>query len=171
MNGSVDDSNENSHIDEAGDKWVAKTDRHMQLINASIYEKESETRKKAIELSKAIKLQKREQIEKAKLARYMQHTSGTHGHPGYPQTVVGDGATAQRQLTIDGIRYLMTNNGGKLVKLSGETQSRLQSPVPRLTRTDDKNAPTPKKVVVAGITFVRSKGGNLWRLGHIKMKK
>jgi hypothetical protein len=155
---------------ETGDKWIAKRDRHMQLINASVYEKEAETRKKAIELSRAIKLKKREQFEKAKLARYMQHAPSTHGHPGYPQTPAG-ATTAQRQLTIDGIRYLMTNNGGKLVKLSGEIFSRHLRTFPYLTRAEDKNAPTPKKVTVAGVTFIRSKGGNLWRVGHIKMKK
>jgi hypothetical protein len=100
----------------------------------------------------------------------MQHAPSTHGHPGYPQTPAG-ATTAQRQLTIDGIRYLMTNNGGKLVKLSGEIFSRHLRTFPYLTRAEDKNAPTPKKVTVAGVTFIRSKGGNLWRVGHIKMKK
>lgn len=30
---------------------------------------------------------------------------------------------------------------------------------------------TPRKVVVGGVTFIRSKSGNLWRSGLVKVKR
>lgn len=157
--------------------WVSKTDRHLQLINTSVYEKNSQHRVKAIEETRQQKLKHRDERERARLNRHLQRV-GNH--------VITSGNVTSRpsdipgvyEIDIQGIRFRVTKNGSKLVRLSGEE---IQIPVtsskvgqyqagPGLHNPGDINGAktTPKTALVGGVRFYRSKNGNMYRAGIIK---
>ncbi|OKL58404.1 hypothetical protein UA08_06094 [Talaromyces atroroseus] len=135
--------------------WVAKRDRHMQLINSSIYDKEAQARTRAIAETEKTKREKRAQAEEAKVMRYAQgvRSAPTSHIPGR------DAVTNQPssyQIYIHDAPFQVVRGGSKLIRQSN----------------NPKNAnATPKKVVVGGVTFVRSKKGNLHRLGAVVAKR
>ncbi|RAL66235.1 hypothetical protein DID88_005906 [Monilinia fructigena] len=61
--------------------------------------------------------------------------------------------TSNYEVTINGIRFMVTKNGSKLVKAPGDLTS--------------ANA-TPKTALIGGVKFYRSKNGNMYREGIIK---
>ncbi|KAK9548462.1 hypothetical protein V6Z77_008368 [Aspergillus fumigatus] len=137
--------------------WVAKRDRHMQLINSAIYDKEAQARAKAMEQTRKAKAEKKARIEQAKVLRYAQG----FGRPHLATTAASQvSATTQThgeyQVYLNDIPFKIAKGGSKLVRVS-----------------DDPNTAniTPKKVTVAGVTFVRSKNGNLHRLGAVTSKR
>ncbi|KAF3259605.1 hypothetical protein TWF192_010464 [Orbilia oligospora] len=136
--------------------WVAKRDRHMQLINSSVYDQHLQTRAKAIEQTRQDKLKKREESEKAKLRSFLQGSQqyGIVNTVGRIKSKPTNVATYQHEIVINGARYKITVDGSKLVKVS-----------------DDAKKPTPKTAVVGGVTFYRSKGGNLWRAGVVRRQQ
>ncbi|KAK6342917.1 hypothetical protein TWF718_008295 [Orbilia javanica] len=136
--------------------WVAKRDRHMQLINSSVYDQHLQTRAKAIEQTRQDKLKKKEESEKAKLRSFLQGSKqyGIVNTVGRVKSKPTNVATYQHEIVINGARYKITVDGSKLVKVS-----------------DDAKKPTPKTAVVGGVTFYRSKGGNLWRAGVVRKKQ
>jgi hypothetical protein len=85
-------------------QWVAKRDRHMQLINSSVYEQHVQSRTTAANEALREGLKRKEAREKVKLNRVLQDS---HGHP-------------SREITLGGERYAIAAGGNKLVKLSGE---------------------------------------------------
>jgi hypothetical protein len=125
----------------------------MQLINSAIYDKEAQARAKAIEQTRKAKAEKKTRIEQAKVLRYAQG----FGRPSVASQV---SATTQPhgeyQVYLNDIPFRIAKGGSKLVRVS-----------------DDPNTAniTPKKVTVAGVTFVRSKNGNLHRLGAVTSKR
>ncbi|CEJ57756.1 hypothetical protein PMG11_06437 [Penicillium brasilianum] len=130
--------------------WVAKRDRHMQLINSAVYDKEKQARAKAMEETRKFKEQRRTEREQTKVLRYAQ--------------AVGTGATvstiaqptAAHQILVNDIPFKISHGGSKLVRVAND---------PNTAKI------TPKRVNVAGVTFVRSKNGNLHRLGAVASKK
>jgi len=52
--------------------WVCKNDRHRQLINPAIYDKQSQQRVKAMEETRKLKLRQRDEKERAKLRQHLQ---------------------------------------------------------------------------------------------------
>lgn len=158
--------------------WVAKRDRHMQLINSAVYDKESQTRAKAMEESRKAKAQKKAQIEQAKVLSYAKGV----GRQYPPATAVGPQAagtaqpssTAGYQMFFNDIPFRIARGGSKLIRVSSATPS-IAALTPRtgLPEVDDPNTAnnTPKRVTVAGVTFVRSKNGNLHRLGAVTSKR
>lgn len=153
--------------------WVAKRDRHMQLINSSIYDKEAQARTKAIAETEKAKREKRTKAEEAKVMRYAQgvrNTDFSHG-PGI------DSVTTQPssyQIFIHDAPFQVTQGGSKLIRQSS-TQfipHSISGKLDLYVLDDPKHAnTTPKKVVVGGVTFVRSKKGNLHRLGAVMAKR
>lgn len=148
--------------------WVAKRDRHMQLINSAVYDKEKQARAKAMEETRKLKAQRRAEREQGKVLRYAQ--------------AAGAGATvstaaqpaAGHQILVNDIPFKIAHGGSKLVRLSSMRALRdLRVPGTGLPVVDDPNTAntTPKRVNVAGVTFVRSKNGNLHRLGAVASKK
>ncbi|KAL5357280.1 hypothetical protein BJX96DRAFT_144193 [Aspergillus floccosus] len=127
--------------------WVAKRDRHMQLINSAIYDKEAQARAKAMEESRKAKALKRTQIEQDKVLRYAQGV----GHQYRPSATVEP--SADYQVFLNDIPFRVSREGSKLIRVSGDPNN------------------TPKRVTVAGVTFVRSKNGNLHRLGAVTSKR
>ncbi|RFU77917.1 ccch zinc finger [Trichoderma arundinaceum] len=123
--------------------WVSKSGRHRQLINANIYEKDSQNRAKAIEETRQRKLKEKRHREKKRFGEYLRHQAGVAGFPG---TSTSANATGTNEILVNGIRFRVLDGGKKLVK----------SP-------DDQTSPamTPKMTVIAGVKFHRTKTGNL----------
>jgi hypothetical protein len=136
--------------------WVAKRDRHMQLINSSIYDKEAQARTKAIAETEKTKRETRAKAEEAKVMRYAQGVRNVHATPVAGPSGVATQPSSSYQIYIHDTPFQVVRGGSKLIRQSN----------------DPKNAnATPKKVVVGGVTFVRSKKGNLHRLGAVVAKR
>ncbi|GKZ16433.1 hypothetical protein AbraIFM66951_007117 [Aspergillus brasiliensis] len=138
-------------------EWVVKRDRHMQLINTSIYDKETQARTKAMEESRQAKAQKRAQVEQARVMSYAQGVGRVHP-TGFaaPQVSTTADPSAEYQVFVNDIPFRVSRGGGKLIRMSDNPNT--------------ANA-TPKRVTVAGVAFVRSKNGNLHRLGAVTSKR
>ncbi|GLA66533.1 hypothetical protein AtubIFM54640_009111 [Aspergillus tubingensis] len=138
-------------------EWVVKRDRHMQLINTSIYDKETQARTKAMEESRQAKAQKRAQVEQARVMSYAQGVGRVHP-TGFaaPQVSTTADPSAEYQVFVNDTPFRVSRGGGKLIRVSDNPNT--------------ANA-TPKRVTVAGVAFVRSKNGNLHRLGAVTSKR
>ncbi|KAK3355903.1 hypothetical protein B0H65DRAFT_453527 [Neurospora tetraspora] len=149
--------------DSSTSSWVAKNDRHLQLINSSIYHKGAQARTRAIEQTLRQKQQQRDDLERTKLINHL-HRAGNRSAA----------VPNQYELTVQGIRFAVTKNGSKLVKIPGASKTRSQAlAVPNTHRfTGDLNSgPTPKMAIVGGVKFYRSKNGNLYRHGIVKAQR
>jgi len=154
--------------------WVTKTDRHLQLINTSIFEKESQNRAKAMEETRKQKLRQRDEIEKSKLNKHLNRSSAVIGYG------IDSRAASQHsihEINVQGIQFRIAKDGSKLVKVPSKyslywrREFRLDySSGISLLCLGDLNAAkaTPKVVMVGGVKFYRSKNGNLFRAGIIK---
>ncbi|OGM50889.1 CCCH zinc finger protein [Aspergillus bombycis] len=152
--------------------WVAKRDRHMQLINSAIYDQEAQARAKAMEESRKAKEQKKSEIERAKVLRYAQGVGRQYPGPATPQ--VAPGPSAEYQVYLNDIPFRVSRGGSKLIRVSGAAFSAATlTKRAGLLLIDDPNTVnnTPKRVTIAGVTFVRSKNGNLHRLGAVTSKR
>ncbi|KAI9171412.1 CCCH zinc finger protein [Paramyrothecium foliicola] len=122
--------------------WVSKTDRHRQLINASVYEKESQNRTRAIEETRQRNLVDQRKREKLRFRQFLGHqavaSSASATNPGT--------STGNNEITIDGIVFKVMDGGKKLARSTSDTNSA---------------SATPKVAVVAGVKFYRTKTGNL----------
>ncbi|TEY66800.1 hypothetical protein BOTCAL_0131g00110 [Botryotinia calthae] len=139
-------ADENERSSSAG--YITKTDRHLQLINKSYFEKDSQIRVKAIEETRKQKLKQRDEREKLKLSRHLQRLSASLG-----SSMIQPTETTNYEVTVNGIRFIVTKNGSKLVKAPGD-----------LTSANT----TPKTTLIGGVKFYRSKNGNMYREGIIK---
>ena len=142
--------------------WVSKRDRHMQLINSAVYDKEVESRNKAIESTRQKRILRRDHREKQKIMKHLQASSDGTG---------SSKTTASHHLMVNGLRFQVCNGGSKLIREKGEVNS------PKVVRwlilvlylgTTDSSRPTPKTAQVGGVRFLRSKNGNLYRSGLLK---
>ncbi|KAK1758246.1 hypothetical protein QBC47DRAFT_374058 [Echria macrotheca] len=134
--------------DASTSSWVTKNDRHLQLINSSIYEKDAKARTAAIEQTRRQKRRLRDERERTKLINHLtSNSSSAMGPPGQP---------SKYEISIDGIRFIVVKNGSKLVKVQDIANMSL---------------PTPKMAMVGGVKFYRSKNGNLYRHGIIKAQR
>ncbi|KAK7754074.1 hypothetical protein SLS62_003920 [Diatrype stigma] len=133
--------------------WVAKTDRHMQLINSAVYEKEAQSRSNAIEQTHRHRQLQKDNREKAKFVNYArQHAINATAPPSVP----GSGPVPRFEITVDGIPFQVLKAGNKLVKLPGDV--------------NPPNA-TPKEAFVGGVKFHRTRNGNLVRHGIVKAQQ
>ena len=145
--------------------WVTKRDRHMQLINSSIYSKETQVRNKAIEETRRQKALRRDEREKRKIQR---HLKTLNGHPS--QNVA---TSTAHELSINGLRFQILDGGSKLARFSSEHANNDGVFPSSLQCTDavDSASMTPKQANVGGVIFLRSKNGNLYRSGIVKAKR
>lgn len=88
--------------------WIAKRDRHMQLINSAVYDKETQARTKAMEETRKLKAQRRTQREQAKVLRYAQ--GSTVSTPAQP--------SADHQILVNDVPFKIMRGGSKLVRVS-----------------------------------------------------
>ncbi|KAL8849889.1 MAG: hypothetical protein Q9221_005155 [Calogaya cf. arnoldii] len=144
-------SNSTNEAPQQAPAYVTTTGRHKQYINASVLAKVTEQRKRAIEESQQQKAQRHDQWERQRMHQYVaaldaeQHESIGQG---YPHT--SDGT---HEINIDGLSFQVLKGGSKLVRIF------------------DTLRPTPKRANVQGVTFVRSKQGNLYRSGVVRASK
>ncbi|OQE36896.1 hypothetical protein PENCOP_c011G07413 [Penicillium coprophilum] len=133
-----------------GSGWVMKHDRHMQLINPAVYDRKTQDRSKDIERTRKLREQKKTEYEQAKVLRYAQG-------PGSNAMVstTANPATGH-QILINDVAFRVANGGSKLIRISNDPSTANN---------------TPKRVKVADVCFVRSKNGNLHRLGAVATKK
>jgi hypothetical protein len=122
----------------------------MQLINSAVYDKEKQARAKAMEETRKFKEKRRAEREQTKVLRYAQ-AAGT----GATVSTIAQPAAAH-QILVNDILFRISHGGSKLVRVANDPNT--------------ANI-TPKRVNVAGVTFVRSKNGNLHRLGAVASKK
>ncbi|GME22232.1 Zinc finger CCCH-type protein [Neofusicoccum parvum] len=132
--------------------WVVKRDRHMQLINPAIYDQVAQQRAKAIEQSTEQRRQQRSMKEKAKLSKHFQAIQT--GQP--PIGTQSAAAPQSYEIEVDNIRFRVADGGSKLTRISND---------PNTARA------TPKQAKIGGVTFLRSKNGNLYRSGLIKTRQ
>ncbi|EFX04057.1 ccch zinc finger DNA-binding protein [Grosmannia clavigera kw1407] len=143
----------------ANGNWVSKTDRHMQLINSTVYEKEAPARTKAIEQTRLHNQKMKDDRERAKLQNHLRYLANSHGGSvggGSSNYNANGRAPTPYQIVVQGISFHVVKNGSKLVKAPG-----------------DPNPPssTPKTAIVGGVKFFRSKNGNLYRHGVVKAQR
>lgn len=163
-------ADENEQSSSAG--YITKTDRHLQLINKSYFEKDSQKRVKAIEETRRQKLKQRDEREKLKLSRHLQHSGASSGS----SVVQPTAGTSHYEVTVNGIRFIVAKNGSKLVKAPGENSSSIACHKVAslfascsLSSGDLSSAnATPKTALIGGVKFYRSKSGNMYREGIIK---
>jgi hypothetical protein len=120
---------------------VARNDRHRQIINKNVFEKDKESRAKAIEETRRQKIDNNRSGERARFNNFYKHRqalSGVKSDPNNPPA-------APNELTVEGIRFQVLEGGKKLARVP-----------------DTSNlAPTPKSTIIAGVKFFRTKTGNL----------
>ncbi|KAJ1333593.1 cleavage and polyadenylation specificity factor subunit 4 [Microdochium nivale] len=157
LNGQPQLSTPNRASDSSGapspaSSWVTKTDRHLQLINSSVFEKETQNRSNAIEETLRQKQINRDNREKARLANHTQRM----GRPALHASPTSSSTTSRYEIEVEGIRFVVSRGGDKLVKAQG-----------------DINPPsaTPKTTHIGGVKFYRTKNGNLVRHGVIRAKQ
>jgi hypothetical protein len=142
----------------------------MQLINTAIYSQQAESRVKAIAKTQEEKIRRRETLEKLKFNRFLQNSQGP---------------TANQELVVGGERYRVAVGGSKLVRLTGEDGNKstnywrptfhdnsnlVDAIVVRPTGNSDVMS-TPKRPVIGGVQFQRSRNGNLWRAGLVRASR
>ncbi|CCU81340.1 CCCH zinc finger protein [Blumeria hordei DH14] len=146
----ADQSHETVVPPSAGVNWVSKTDRHRQLINASIFSKAAQNRTKAMEETRKQKLKQRQEREKSRLQKYLQREDPSSIYGSSNRVIQGVG---NHEVNVQGIRFLVAKNGSKLIKIPGDIN---------LAKS------TPKVASVGPVKFYRSKNGNMYRSGIIK---
>ncbi|TAQ91542.1 hypothetical protein B7494_g171 [Chlorociboria aeruginascens] len=144
-----------SNLGGVGQGWVTKNDRHLQLINTSIFEKDRQNRVKAMEETRKLKLRQRDEREKAKFSNHLQHLGGNAVVTSRSSSR-STATTANYELNVQGIRFRVTKNGSKLIKAPDD-------PSPANS--------TPKIATIGGVRFYRSKNGNLYRSGALKYQQ
>ena len=149
----------------SGSGWVSKRDRHVQLINSNVFDKETQARSKAMAETRRQKAMGRDQKEKQKLQKYLQRND--------TRPVEATASPAKHEITVDGLQFRVLNGGSKLARIRGESQhgKGFQRTGSKQTGAYDSGSSTPKQVTVGGVAFLRSKNGNLYRSGIVKAKK
>jgi hypothetical protein len=149
------------------DGFVLKRDRHMQLINTSVYDQKTQQRQSEIEATLQEKQRLRDVKERARVINAFQPQQAVSTTYGAAPTA---GPAAVRDIQINNLRFRVAADGSKLIRMFGE-HTRVDTLAHHLTCIDDSNTDpgaTPKITKVAGVTFHRSKHGNLYRAGLVK---
>ena len=142
----------------------------MQLINPAIYDQETQARAKAMAETRKLRAQKKTEREQAKVMRHA-HAVGP-GNAGASSSVAPP--PASYQIVVQGIPFQVSQGGSKLIRIASEIHTELENrwgyDLPSIGEPFAAGT-TPKKANVGGVTFVRSKKGNLYRLGAVVSKK
>ena len=146
----------------SGNGWISKRDRHAQLINTNIFDKETQARSKAMAETRRQKAMARDRMEKQKIQSFLRSTDTRSGN-----------SAPVHELTIDGLQYHIMNGGSKLARVRGESghDVRRYGLGSRYSGPFDSGTLTPKQATVGGVAFLRSKNGNLYRSGIVEAKK
>ncbi|KAM9873672.1 hypothetical protein VD0002_g6693 [Verticillium dahliae] len=167
----------NAVISNASGSWVATTNRHnMQLINSNVFEEKTQKRTEAIEATRKQHLASQNAREASPLTSHLHQRQGPRVAAGFARANPQPNLTNAGQdhvIDIQGISFRVICNGSKLVKVAG-TSSRTSPPhlgptCSHLPGDLHSASATPKVAVVGGVQFRRSKNGNLYRQGVIKL--
>lgn len=163
------DADSGATSDASNSSWVTRNDRHLQLINSSVYKKEVPARTLALEQTRRQKLALKNKQERAKLISHLTRMVDSGGFgPANQQTTSG-----KYEIAVQGVRFAVAKNGSKLVKVPGSS-GRLARPLQEThASAGDGNSAkaTPKMAVIGGVKFYRSKNGNLYRHGIVKAQR
>ena len=98
--------------------WITKRDRHMQLINSSVFDKETRARSKAIEETRIQRAQQRDERERLKIKKHLQFLSAAErpstSYPTTPKSML-------HELIINDIHFRVVDGGSKLSRVAGKT--------------------------------------------------
>jgi hypothetical protein len=124
-----------------------------------VYEKQAQTRAKAIEETRKRKLKEQRGGEKSRFSEFLRHQSAVSG------AVVNQNANDNiKEIVVEGVRFHVTDGGKKLRRTAGEFSTQYGS-LPGISYTESDNStaapPTPKTAFIAGVQFHRTKTGNL----------
>ncbi|KAF1346995.1 hypothetical protein BDV97DRAFT_358289 [Delphinella strobiligena] len=123
--------------------WVSKRDRgNMQLINTSVYDQKMQQKQLDMEETAKERQRQRNEKEKSKVIRHV-HAATGNAAPDAP-----------REIVINDMRFRVAADGSKLIRIFDGSNKDAQT--------------TPKEAKIAGVTFHRSKNGNLYRAGLVK---
>jgi len=87
----------------------------MQLINSTIYDKQAQSRNKAIEETRQQKVARRNQREKQKIQRHLQSIVRPSGYAMASPSV--------HEITIHGLRFHVLDGGSKLARIRGNVSA------------------------------------------------
>ncbi|KAL2024167.1 hypothetical protein VTK56DRAFT_9323 [Thermocarpiscus australiensis] len=146
------DADSGATSDASSSSWVTRNGRHLQLINSSVYKKDSEARTAAVEQTRQQKLALKNKQERAKLISHLNRMANSGGFGLANQQAAGH----KYEIAVQGVRFVVAKNGSKLVKVPGDGNSAKA---------------TPKTAIIGGVKFYRSKNGNLYRHGIVKAQR
>lgn len=127
-----------------------------------------------MEETRKLKAQKKAQAEENKVLRYAQGIGRQYPPPSSATSYPSVTPSANYQIFFNDVPFRIARGGSKLIRQSSATPvGTILNPGASLPLIDDPNTAviTPKKVTVAGVTFIRSKNGNLHRLGAVTSKR
>ena len=168
--GQPGDAESGATSDASTSSWVTKNDRHLQLINSSVYKKDAQARTVALEQTRRQKLALRDKQERAKLISHLNRMVNSGGFgPANQQTPAAD----KYEIAVQGVRFVVAKNGSKLVRAPGASPPHARLSQATHMGVGDGNAAkaTPKMAVIGGVKFYRSKNGNLYRHGIVKAQR
>lgn len=154
--------------------WIAKNDRHRQLINPAIYEREMLARTRDLENTRQIKAAQKDAREQAKIQRHLQSLSGQPTGANSAVSSTGERPVVH-EVVIQGVPFRVTNGGSRLLRTTGNGHCHPRCWISEIDLlaldTTSLARSTPKTASVGGVTFLRSKNGNLYRSGIVKNKR
>ncbi|RKF77511.1 Zinc finger CCCH domain-containing protein [Golovinomyces cichoracearum] len=168
-------SSQTNTSDNSVSEWVSKTDRHRQLINATVFEKTAQNRAKAIEETRKHKMKQRHIREKYLLINHLNQQGKRYNYGGSTPQIHNE--TGKYEVHVQGIRFLVSRNGSKLTKVSGEIFNwnslkgeRIKNTFSYLRMSDQTNSAksAPRVASIGPVKFYRSRNGNMYRAGLIK---
>lgn len=105
----------NSKSEDDDDKWVTKNDRHMQLIASSVFDKETQLRKQAMDETRRQKVLQKDQWEKSALEK---HLRALHAAAAKTSTASSnDVISTVHHININGLSFQVVNGGSKLSRI------------------------------------------------------
>lgn len=96
-------------------KWVTKNDRHRQLIASSVFDKETQIRKQAMDETRRRKVLQRDQWEKFKLEKHLRalDSAAAESSP----APLNDVTSPVYRININGLSFQVVNGGSKLSRI------------------------------------------------------
>lgn len=168
----TEDYNTNQGLNSSTTSWIAKRDRHMQLIHSSIFDKETSVRKKAIDETRQRRALQKDHRERYKLEKHLQILNHS---PARAAAASSSSSTANlRRLKLNGLTFQVHNGGSKLLRIRSKCifiNFGISLYYSHGLDGYDSAYPTPKKANVGGVLFFRSRSGNLYRSGIVKANR
>lgn len=101
----------------------------MQLINSLVYDKETQTRNKAMEETRRQRAFRKDQREKQMIERHLNNTLTPRA---------GQATNVVHELLVNGLRFQVADFGSKLVRIRGENHDQANASVVSLTASRHK---------------------------------